>query len=127
MSTQENKAFVQRYLQALSGNPKPPELVDQFVAEQPMKDHIAAAEAGFPGYKLKADQMIAEDDLVSVIGRFSGTHTGSFMGIPPTGKSFADVPIHITYRVEDGKIVDHWMLFDSADLMQQLGLVPSAT
>ena len=49
------------------------------------------------------------------------------MGIPPTGKSFADVPIHITYKVEDDKIVDHWMLFDSADLMQQLGLVPSAT
>jgi predicted ester cyclase len=126
MSAQENKDFVRKYLEALSGKPKPPELVDQFVAEQPMKDHIAAAEAGFPGYELEADRMIAEDDLISVIGRFSGTHTGTFMGIPPTGKSFSDVPIHITYKVEDGKIVDHWMLFDSANLMQQLGLVPSA-
>jgi predicted ester cyclase len=127
MSAQENKEFVRKYLEALSGHPKPPELVDQFVDEQPMKDHIAAAEAGFPGYELQADQMIAEDDLVSVIGRFSGTHTGSFMGIPPTGKSFSNVPIHITYKVQDGKIVDHWMLFDTANLMQQLGLVPSAT
>lgn len=126
MSALENKEFVRRYLEALSGKPKPPELVDQFVAEQPLKDHIAAAEAGFPGYELLADKMIAEDDLVSVIGRFSGKHTDTFMGIPPTGKSFSDVPIHITYRVQDGKIVDHWMLFDTPNLMQQLGLAPKA-
>lgn len=126
MSTQENKEFVRRYLEALSGKPKPPELVNQFVAEQPLKDHIAAAEVGFPSYKLEADQMIAEGDLVSVIGRFSGTHTGPFMGIPATGKSFSDVAIHITYRIEGGKIVEHWMLFDAPALMQQLGLAPSA-
>ena len=113
-------------MEAISGKPKPPELVDQFVDEQPLKDHIAAGEMGFPNYKLEADQMIAEGDLVSVIGRFAGTHTGSFMGIPPTGKSFSDVPIHITYKVESGKIVDHWMLFDVPALMQQLGLAPSA-
>jgi predicted ester cyclase len=126
MSALENKEFIRRYLEALSGNPKPPELVEQFVAEQPLKDHIAAGEVGFPRYKLEADKMIAEDDLVSVIGRFSGTHTGSFMGIPPTGKSFSDVAIHITYKIEGGKIVDHWMLTDNMALMQQLGLMPSA-
>jgi predicted ester cyclase len=127
MSTQENKAFVKSYLEALSGKAKTPELVDQFVAEQALKDHIAGAEEGFPNYELIADHIVAEDDMVSVIGRFGGTHTGSFMGIPATGKSFSDVPIHITYKVEGGKIVDHWMLVDNAALMQQLGLVPSAT
>ena len=126
MSAQENKTFIQRYLDALSGKAKTPELVDQFVAEQTLKDHIAGAEEGFPSYELIADHIVAEDDMVSVIGRFSGTHTGSFMGIPPTGKSFSNVPIHITYKVENGKIVNHWMLFDSANLMQQLGLAPSA-
>ena len=127
MSAQENKAFIQSYLAALSGKAKTPELVDQYVAEQALKDHIAGAEAGFPQYEFIADHIIAEDDMVSVVGRFGGTHTGSFMGIPPTGKSFADVPIHITYKVEGRKIVDHWMLVDNAALMQQLGLVPSAT
>jgi predicted ester cyclase len=47
------------------------------------------------------------------------------MGIPATGKTFSDVPFHITYRVEGGKIVDHWILMDSATLMQKLGLAPS--
>jgi len=126
MGAQENKEFIRRYLEALSGKPKPPELVDQFVAEQPLKDHIAGGEQGFPGYSMDVDLMVAEDDLVSVIFRFGGTNTGSFMGIPATGKTVSGIPVHITYRVENGKIVEHWMLMDSAALMQQLGLVPSA-
>jgi predicted ester cyclase len=125
MTTQENKEFVRKYLEALSGKPKPPELVDQYVAEQPLKEHIAMNEAAFPGYELRVEQMIAEDDLVSVIGKASGTHRGPFMGMPATGRSW-DVPIHITYRVKGGKIVEHWMVIDTAIFMQQLGMIPSA-
>jgi predicted ester cyclase len=123
MNTQENKEFIRTYLEAISGKPKPPKLVDQYVAEQPLKDHIAINEAAFPCYELRVERMVAEDDLVAVIGRASGTHKGTFMGMPPTGKSW-DVPIHITYRVMDGKIVDHWMVIDTALFMQQLGMIP---
>ena len=124
MTTQENKEFIRNYFEALSGKPKTPELVDQYVAEQPLKDHILTNEAAFPGYELRVEHMIAEDDLVSVIGRASGTHKGPFMGMPPTGKSW-DVPLHITYRVRDGKIVEHWLVLDTAAFMQQLGMIPS--
>jgi len=124
MNAQENKKFIRNYLEALTGKPKTRELVDQYVAEQPLKDHIAVNEAAFPGYELRVEQMIAEDDLVSVIGLASGTHKGPFMGMPPTGKSW-DVPLHITYRIEEGKIVDHWLVLDTAAFMQQLGMIPS--
>ena len=123
MNAQENKEFIRAYLEALSGKPKPPEIVDQYVAEQPLKDHIAMNEAAFPSYELRVEQMIAEDDLVSVIGRASGTHKGPFMGMPPTGKSW-DVPLHITYRVKNSKIVEHWLVLDTAAFMQQLGMIP---
>ena len=125
MSAQENKEFVRRYIEALSGKPKPTELVDEYVAGQPLKDLIAAAEAGFPRYEMLVEQMVMEDDLVSVVARARGTHTGTFMSSPATGKS-CEVPLHITYRIEDGKIVDHWMLMDNAGIIHQLGLVPSA-
>jgi predicted ester cyclase len=124
MTTQENKEFIRAYFEALDGKPKPPELVEQYVAEQPLKDHIAMNEAAFPGYTLSVEQMIAEDDLVAVIGRASGTHKGPFMGMPPTGKTW-DVPLHITYRVKDRKIVEHWLVLDTAAFMQQLGMIPS--
>ena len=126
MSAQENKEFVRRYLDAISGKLKTEEMLDEYMTDQSLKEHIAGAEQAFPGYELQADQMLAEDDLVSLIGRLRGTHAGPLMGIPPTGKSF-EVPIHITYRVEGDKIVDHWMLVDNAGIMQQLGLVPSAS
>jgi predicted ester cyclase len=124
MNAQENKELIRAYFDALNGKPKPSELVDQYVAEQLLKDHIAMYEAAFPEYGLVVEHMIAEDDLVSVIGRASGTHKGSFMGLPPTGKSW-DVPIHITYRVKSRKIVDHWLVVDTAAFMQQLGMIPS--
>ena len=125
MNAQENKEFIRKYIEAISGKPKTAELVDQFVTEQPLKDHIAMNEAAFPGYEMQIEKLIAEGDLVSIIGRASGTHKGPFMGMPPTGKSW-DVPLHITYQVKDGKIIDHWLVLDTATFMQQLGMIPSS-
>lgn len=125
MSTQGNKDFIRKYLEALSGKPKPASIVDQYVAEQPLKDHISAFEEACPHYSMDIEKMIAEDDLVSVIGLVKATNTGPLMGMPATGKSF-EVPIHITYQIANGKIVDHWMSVDNFAMMQQLGLIPSA-
>jgi len=124
MGTQENKDFVRQYLEALSGKPKPQAVVDKYVAEQPLKDHIAMYEAAFPKYEMEIERVIAEDDLIPVIARARGTQQEPFMGMPSAGKSF-DVPLHITYRVEGGKIVDHWMVVDTLAFMQQLGFIPS--
>jgi predicted ester cyclase len=123
MSTSENKNFVRKYFEALSGKPKPAVLVDQYVSEQPLKDHIAGAEAGFPLYEFLAEEMIAEGDSVAVKARLRGTHQGEFNGIPATGRS-VDIPFHITYKIVNGKIVDHWMVLDSLVLLQQLGVMP---
>ena len=124
MSTQENKEFVRRYFDAINGKPKSESVVNLYVSEQPLKDHIAMAEAAFPLYSIDVEEMIAEGDLVSIRGRLRGTHKGPFLGVPPTGKPI-DVPIFLTYRVAGGKIVDHWMLSDNAAIMQQLGLLPN--
>ena len=125
MSTVENKKFVIEYLAAISGKPKPDAVVDRYVAEQPLKDHIAGAEAGFPEYAMEAVDMIAEGDQVAVKARLKGTHLGLFNGIPATGRK-VDLLFHITYQIQDGKIVDHWMVLDSMEMMQQLGLFPQA-
>jgi len=49
------------------------------------------------------------------------TYAGGFMNIPATGQQVA-MPGIIIFRIADGKIVEHWMLVDSAALMQQLGV-----
>ena len=123
MNTMDNKEFILRYFEAINGKPKTPELCDLFIAEQPLKDHIAVAEAAFPLYRIDVVEIIAEGDLVGVRGKMHGVHQGLFMGIPPSGKPI-EVDLYITYRIAGGKIVDHWMLTDSLTMMQQLGVIP---
>jgi predicted ester cyclase len=50
-----------------------------------------------------------------------GTHTGEFMGTPPTGKQFEIEAIHL-YRIQDGKVAEHWAKRDDVGLATQLGL-----
>lgn len=79
--------------------------------------------AGFPDGQATILDLIAEGDQVVMRASSEGTQTGSFMGIPPTGKHVTWSFIDIT-RIADGKIVEHWNETDQISLMQQLGLVP---
>lgn len=81
-------------------------------------------ETAFPGYRLTAEEMIAEGNLVFVRTRFDGTHDGDLMGIAPTGKPVS-IEIALIYHIENGKIVDHWMLSDLLGVMQQVGAMPT--
>ena len=66
MSAGENKAFVGRYLDAISGKDKPRAVQDEYIAEsdEELKDHIIFFEASFPHYEVIADDMVAEGDKV---------------------------------------------------------------
>ena len=70
------------------------------------------------------EDVIAEGDKVVVRWTNSGTNVGDFLGIPATGRSFRTAGIDI-YRVEDGKLAEHWHVVDQLAQMQQLGLLPS--
>ena len=72
------------------------------------------------------DDLIAEDDRV--VGRFTieATHTGNFLGIPPTGKRIRISGIDIV-RIRDGQIVEHWYAEDALGLYRQLGVAPPRT
>jgi predicted ester cyclase len=125
MSVEENKALIRRYLDAISGKPKTEEVMRLFVADETLIEHIRAAEAAFPLYRMDLEEMIAEGDMVGVRVRMRAEQRGPFMGMPPSGKE-VDVPGFVTYRIADGKIVDHWLLADNMLMMQQLGVIPAS-
>jgi predicted ester cyclase len=118
-STIENKQFVAEYLRTLSGHDKTADLVSRFVSDRALAEHIHQAEAAFPRYEIVVDQMIAEGDLVALRGTFRGTHRGPFAGIQATGCQ-ASAGLMIFYRIQGGRIVEHWMQFDTAGLIAQL-------
>lgn len=123
MSTQANKETIARYLEAISGKPKPADLVARFVEDESLKEHIAFFEAAFPSYELHADDLVAEGDRVAVRATFRGKHTGDFQGIAATGREVA-ISLMLFYRLAGGRIAEHWMNADSLGLLQQLGAVP---
>jgi predicted ester cyclase len=53
-----------------------------------------------------------------------GTHKGTFMNMPPSGKQVSVKGIDIV-RISGGKAVEHWGLFDSLTMMQQVGAIPT--
>jgi len=118
-----NKQFILDYFAALNQD-KSPATVDKYVADEVLKHHIDLFEASFPGYQLTAKEMVAEGDMVFVRTGCTGIHKGDLQGIAPTGKSI-DIEIALTYRIADGKIVDHWMLFDQLTVLQQIGAMPT--
>jgi steroid delta-isomerase-like uncharacterized protein len=95
---------------------------------EPTKDGVmqwfTTMRAAFPDMRMEASDVIASDDKVVIRGRFTGTHQGNFMGIPASGKSVDTQLIDICRFDADGKIVEHWGLFDELRMLQQLGVVP---
>jgi predicted ester cyclase len=124
MSISENKEFVRRYLAAISGKPKTGDLLDLFMTDQSLKEHILAAETGVPMYILDVEEMIGDGDVVAIRGRVRGTHTGNLFGVPPTGRD-VDFPVFVSYRIVNGKVVDHWMVSDTLMMLQQIGAIPA--
>lgn len=127
-SDNEGRQFIEDYLESISGRPKTEDLIARFVSDPTLAEHIRAAEAAFPAYELVAHQLIAEGDLVAMRGTFRGVHRGAFAGIEPTGKPVS-ANLMIIYRLDRGRIVEHWLQMDTTTLVQQLtdgaGLQPS--
>jgi predicted ester cyclase len=123
MSNDTNKAFITRYFDAIRRD-KSQKTLDQFIAESELKEHILMFETSFPGYWLDAEDLIAEGDQVAVRGKVRGVHNGPMMGIASTGKTVS-VSTFITYRIANGKIVEHWMLVDMPELQKQLEATPA--
>ncbi len=87
----------------------------------------SSSTASAPGCRTSAAtilHLVAEGNLVITHKVFHGTHTGEFMGIPPTGREVEILVIDLV-RVEDGRIVEHWNVVDRLGLLQQPGAIPA--
>ena len=87
-----------------------------------LKAHVAEWLSAFPDIHFAVEQVVAEGNLVAVRCTATGTHTGSWLGIPPTGKHVS-IRMAVSYRLDAGQIAEDWVLVDFLGVFQQLGLV----
>jgi predicted ester cyclase len=118
----QNKEFIIRYLNVLSGNTKTREMMELYMTDEELLGHILFFDAAFPKYEMFADEITAEGNRVVVRARMKGCHEGEFNGIIPTNRN-VEFPFVISYDIENGKIVHHWLIADSMALMEQLGVM----
>ena len=78
----------------------------------------------FSNLEFTVDDLLAEGEKITFRWTFRGIHTGTFAGRPPTGKPVMFAGINIEY-LADGKIVEHWSVFDMQNLLQQIGALPT--
>ena len=75
----------------------------------------------FPDLRMSVDLILAEGDLVAARWTTTGTHTGRWADVPPTGRTMTFSGVNV-FRFEDGKVVELWNHRDDLGLMQQLGV-----
>ena len=75
----------------------------------------------FDDLSYEIEDAFGDGDRVAIRLVTRGTHTGEFMGKPATGRRFEMEAIHI-YRIEDGKVAEHWAKRDDVGMAKQLGL-----
>ncbi|HUR36077.1 MAG TPA: ester cyclase [Vicinamibacterales bacterium] len=78
---------------------------------------------GFPDVKFTIDQMVGEGNYVATLVHGEGTQTGQFIQFPPSGKHAIWRSVGF-FRVEDGRIREHWGIPDLLGLLIQIGIIP---
>ena len=75
----------------------------------------------FPDAHWRVDLLFGEDDLV--VGRWTatGTHSGSWGDVAPTGESVTFSGVNIFRFRSDGKVAEIWNHRDDLALVEQLG------
>ena len=140
MATVENKAIIRAFVDEVINQGRL-ERADDLVApdfieldplpgqrqgREGLKEIIGVIRAAFPDIHWVMGEMVAEGELVFSRFTWSGTHRGTFLGIPATGKT-VNVPGMVLDRLAAGRMAESRILMNTMAMMQQLGVIPGAT
>ncbi|TMC20474.1 MAG: ester cyclase [Chloroflexi bacterium] len=142
MSTEANKAIVQRFFDEVCNGRKLDVADELFTANhiyhdpslpgipsgpEGMKLTVSIYQKGLPDVHWQVNEMIADGDTVMTRWTGGGTQTGELAGnppIPPTGKQVSVEGVW-THHLAGGKIVESSNVWDTLGMLQQLGVIPT--
>jgi steroid delta-isomerase-like uncharacterized protein len=130
MSIEENKAvithmydFLKRGEIAAYYNLLSPEYHEHLLGSdmnlKQLQKWEAEFDAAFSNMSVTLDDIIAEGDKVAVLVTWKATHTGEYLGFPPSGKQIVMHNANV-FRIANNKLVEGWNVMDTR-FLQQLG------
>ncbi|SDF54648.1 SnoaL-like polyketide cyclase [Dyadobacter soli] len=132
--TEKNKAVVRRFNQEViaEGNLVSfKELMDEQFVNRSAPEGMSNGADGMiyffneilrpamPDVHVTIHQQVVERDLVTTRKTIGGTHTGTLLGIPATGK-VVNIDVIDIVRVKDGKYFEHWGITSLPEVLTQL-------
>ncbi|HVL31614.1 MAG TPA: ester cyclase [Solirubrobacteraceae bacterium] len=135
-SAEDNRLVARRWIDAFNARDDAAEAAARtadYVAHAPDSIQPAALDGnawveflgvfleGFPDLHLEVQDSAADGEMVAQRILFTGTHTGSFRGLPPTNRQVRFSGLEIN-RMVNGKVAEHWFQLDAVTLFEQLGL-----
>ena len=132
MSLEENKAIIRRLYEAFNTRNLAlfytllaPDFVDythQLESREEYKQFHTSVNKGFPDIHEALEDIIAEGDKVWTRCTVTGTHSGEYRGVAPTGKKITITGVRI-WHIVDGKVVGRETVYDMLDFYTQLGVI----
>ena len=136
MTAEDNKQLVRRFYEEVWGKGNVDVADDVFAPDYVRHDlrptqavpgpegqkRIAQAfRMAFPDLRFEVEIVIADSDYVAARWSASGTHTGRWGNVEPTGRSMTLSGVNI-FRFEDGRVAEIWNRRDDLGLREQLGV-----
>ncbi|MFK7909129.1 MAG: ester cyclase [Akkermansiaceae bacterium] len=115
-----NRGNISVIHEAVSPNYKYTSPTERMNGPQELAAFVAAFRSAFPDLKISILEQLSTGESVTTRIRFTGSHHGDFLGMPPTHKS-VDVEGCVISKFQDGLIVEEWEILDQLTLLQQLG------
>ena len=131
----EDKALIRRWFEEV-WNQGRVEAIDEMLAEHGVihrlgddlrgpsgfKPFHASYRNAFPDVSIHVEDVVSEDGLVAARWSAAGTHRGGGLGFEATGRPVRFHGMTLA-RVEQGKLVEGWNVFDQLGMLQQIGVV----
>ena len=86
------------------------------------KEFFSTWFASVPDWQYTLKKIVAEGHEVWVYGTYAGTLQKDWLGIAASGQKYAFEAVDI-FRVQDGKLAEHWDVMDIYGLFKQLGAI----
>jgi steroid delta-isomerase-like uncharacterized protein len=86
-----------------------------------LQDTIKAMNSAFPDSTIEILQIVEEGDRVAIHWQTQGTHEGSFMDVPATGRRVTVTGASFL-RFEGEKLAEEWVVWDPRELLSALGI-----
>lgn len=86
------------------------------------KRSITTVRTAFPDLHTEIEELVEDDDRMAIRWRSTGTHTGTFLEVPPTGRH-VDVHGATFARFHGDTVESEWVTWDPRQLLTALGVI----